>query len=91
MRDPGDKWLVTCFEVKVTELHGPFDGNMSHCFFNVQWTNSSSEEKKKKSQTFYVRDSEPGICPGRSPAGHKTPCWGHDIDDLIVKHNSLEY
>lgn len=47
MRDPGDKWLVTCFEVKVTELHGPFDGNMSHCFFNAQWTNSSSEEKKK--------------------------------------------
>lgn len=54
MRDPGEKWFVTCFEVKVTELHGPFDGNMSHCFFNAQWTNSSSEEKKKISDILCV-------------------------------------
>lgn len=44
MEDHREKWFVTHYEVKVTGLPDQFDGNMSCCVFNAQWTNSSSEK-----------------------------------------------
>lgn len=46
-RDFEEKWLVTCSKVKMTGLHNQFDEKMSSCFFNAQWTDSSSKEKTK--------------------------------------------
>lgn len=44
--DRGEKWFVTRSKVKLTGLHAQFYGNVSSCFFNAQWTESPSEEKK---------------------------------------------
>lgn len=70
----------------MTGLLDQFDGNMSSCFFTAQWTDSSSEEKIP--WAFWTCDSEPRACPGKSPAGHKTPCRLHYIDYHTVKHIS---
>lgn len=82
----GKKWFVICSKVKMTGLHDQFDGAMPSYFFNSQQTDSSSEEKKL--WEFERCDSEPCAHPGRSPAGHKTPCWVYYIDYLRGKHNS---
>lgn len=72
----------------MTVLHDQLEGNMSSCFFNAEWSDSSSEEKKSCGRSGCMTQNHvhiPGVYLLVTRQGNGCITWMTSLSSRILK------